>query len=111
MQFILGEGSRVRERLADVLNVEVGKFLDDLCGRHTVGDEVDHVRNGNPKPTDGGPSGQNTGDVRDSIVGTGQRVLKGNSSAVDAPSSGRCEGVAASEAASGLRAADGQQTG
>lgn len=52
VQFILGERSRVRERLADILLVKVWKVLHNLCGRHAVGDEVDDVGHGNAKPAD-----------------------------------------------------------
>lgn len=58
MQFILRERSGVGKGLADVLRVEVGKFLYHLCGRHAVGDEVHHVRHGDPKPADGGAPSQ-----------------------------------------------------
>jgi hypothetical protein len=81
MQFILGEGGSVGERLADILNVEVRKFLDDLCGRHAIGDEVDDVRHGNPKPSNGGAPGQDVWNVRDAIVGARHDVLDANSSA------------------------------
>jgi hypothetical protein len=36
MQFILGERSSIGERLADILLVAVGEFLDNLRRRQTV---------------------------------------------------------------------------
>jgi hypothetical protein len=43
----------VPERLANVFLFQIRQLLDDLCGCHTVGDQVDDVRDRNAKAADG----------------------------------------------------------
>ena len=52
-EFVPGEGRGVGERLADVLEVEIGQVVGDLRRRDAVGDQVDDMRNGDPQPTHG----------------------------------------------------------
>ena len=49
MQLVLCQGSCVGERLADVVWLEIRKVGDDLRGGHVVREQVDDVRDGNPK--------------------------------------------------------------
>lgn len=81
MELILGERGRVGEGLADILLIEVWELLDDLCRRHAVRDEVDYVRHGNPKPTDGRAPGQHVREMGNPIVGSWHDVLESHSSA------------------------------
>jgi hypothetical protein len=67
MDFILGEGGCVRERLADVLFFEVWKFRDYLGRCQTVCNQVDNVRYGDAKPADGGSPGQDIRVLGDAI--------------------------------------------
>ena len=67
MEFVLRQGSGVDERLANVFFFQIRKVLDDLRGRHAVGNEVEHVRDRDAKAADGGSPGQDIGVLRDPI--------------------------------------------
>src|ERR1700730_3445357 len=49
VDLLLGDRSRVAERLADVLLLEIGMLGDDLRWRHAVCDEVDHMGDRDPQ--------------------------------------------------------------
>ena len=52
MDFVLGQGGRVGEGLADVFLLEVRELGDDLRRRHPVCDEVDDMRDRDPQAAD-----------------------------------------------------------
>lgn len=67
MKFVLGEGSRIPERLPNVLFLEVRQFLHDLRWRHPVGDEIDDVCNGDAKPPNRRAAGEDLRIVGDAV--------------------------------------------
>jgi len=67
VDFVLGEGGRVGERLADVFLLEVRELHDHLRRRHPVCDEVDDMRDRNPQTTDRRPPGEDGRVLRDAI--------------------------------------------
>ena len=67
MDFVLGQGGRVGQRLADVFLLEVRELGDDLRWRHPVCDEVDDVGNGDSQPADRRPPREDKGVLRDAI--------------------------------------------
>jgi hypothetical protein len=71
VEFVPGEGSGVRESLADVFFVEVRQVGDDLRRRRAVGDEVHDVRNRNSQSADARLTRQHIRILRDPI----ERVL------------------------------------
>lgn len=70
MDFVLGEGSRVGERLANVFFLEVRQFCDDLRRRHPVGHEIDDVCNGDSQSADRCTTSEDIWVLRDAIEGS-----------------------------------------
>jgi hypothetical protein len=67
VDFVLGQGGRVGERLMDVFFLEVREFRDDLRRRHPVCDEIDDMRDGDPEAADRCPPGEDGRILRDAI--------------------------------------------
>ena len=67
VNFVPCEGSGVRERHADVLFFEIRQLLDDLRRHHAVGDEVEHVREGNTQSADRRTASRHVRVLRDPI--------------------------------------------
>jgi hypothetical protein len=67
VDLVLGDRSRVAERLADVLLLEIGMLGDDLRGRHAVGDEFDHLGDRDPQAAQRRASGEDVRIVSDAI--------------------------------------------
>jgi hypothetical protein len=69
VDLVLGQSSCVGERLSDVFLLEVREVRDDLRRRHAVGEEVNHVRHGDAKASDCGPTGQHIGILGNPVKG------------------------------------------
>jgi hypothetical protein len=67
VQFVACESCGVGQRLADVFLFEVGQVVDDFEPASAVGDEVDHVSDGDAKTADHGSPGQDIWLLRDAI--------------------------------------------
>ena len=77
VELVFGEHGRIRQGLADVLDLEVGKVSHDVRRRHPIRHEVDDVGHGYAEPTDARAAGQNLRVLGDAIKRLRHSVLTG----------------------------------
>lgn len=77
VELVFGEHGRIRQGLADVLDLEVGKVSNDVRRRHPIRHEVDDVGHGYAEPTDARAAGQNLRVLGDAIKRLRHSVLAG----------------------------------
>ena len=66
VNLLAGERRSVGQSLANILGFQIRIFPNDLVRRHSIGDEIDHQRNGNPHPSDASAPSHNVGVEGDS---------------------------------------------
>jgi hypothetical protein len=69
MYFVVSKRRGIRKRFSNVRLVEIGKFLNDLRGRHSVCDQIHDVRDGDTKAANCRAPGENIWVPRNPLEG------------------------------------------